>query len=769
MNAPLSRHGSIVGQSHRHDSAHLHVTGQAHYTADIPLPAGALHAAIAYSPHAHATFSRIDRAAMQAEPGVIGVLTAQDIPGHNNYGGIRPDDPLLAETRVEYAGQPVCLVVAASHTTARQAARKLSANWQPLPAILDIDAALAANHFLLPSETLVRGEPDAAMAAAPRQFSGQFAMGGQEHFYLESQVAVATPGEDNGVLVHSSTQHPSEVQHIVAEALGLRASQVTVQCRRMGGAFGGKESQAALVATLAALGARHFERTVCLRLDRDDDMLITGKRHDFQVRYRAGTDEAGHVLALDVKLASRCGYSADLSGPVNDRAMLHIDNAYWLPAVRVTSHRLKTHTASNTAFRGFGGPQGMLAIEAILDDIARQTGVDPWSLRRKNLYQPHQTTPYGMSVESAPLATLVDSLAQEGRYAEKRAAVDAFNAASPTVKRGLALTPVKFGISFTATHYNQAGALLHIYTDGSVLIHHGGTEMGQGLFTKIAQIVAEELGIRLERVSVSATDTAKVPNTSATAASSGSDLNGQAAAAAAQCLRSRLAAFAAARFGIREEDVLFANDQVFAGPNVLGFDALVKAAYLARVQLSATGYYATPGLAYEKGSFQGRPFYYFACAAALAEVAIDTLTGEMRTLSLDVLHDAGRSLNPALDIGQVEGGLMQGLGWLTMEQLVWTADGKLATHAPSTYKIPTARNWPASSRIRLLAHAPNPADTIHRSKAVGEPPFMLGMAVFFAVRDAVAACAPAKAPVALNAPATAEAILHAVQAARAQR
>ncbi|RQW29022.1 xanthine dehydrogenase molybdopterin binding subunit [Rhodobacteraceae bacterium CH30] len=766
MNAPLSRTNTCVGQAIQHESAHLHVTGHAHYTADVPLPAGALHAAIAYSPHAHARFSTIDCTDMLAAPEVVGVLTARDIPGQNNYGGIRPDDPLLAETLVEYAGQPVCLVVADSHLAARRAARKLSANWQPLAAILDIDSALAADSFLLPTETLVRGDADAALAIAPRHFSGQFEMGGQEHFYLEGQVAVAIPDDDKGVCIRSSTQHPSEIQHIVAHALCLSASQVTVQCRRMGGAFGGKESQAALVATLAALAARHFGRTVSLRLDRDDDMLITGKRHDFRVRYQAGTDAAGHLLALDIELASRCGYSADLSGPVNDRAMLHIDNAYWLPAVRVTSHRLKTHTVSNTAFRGFGGPQGMLAIEAVLDDIARQLGIDPWTVRRRNLYQPHQHTPYGMSVKGAPLARLVDTLAEDGRYADKRRAIDAFNAASPYVKRGLALTPVKFGISFTATHYNQAGALLHIYTDGSVLIHHGGTEMGQGLFTKIAQIVAEELGIHIDRVRVSATDTAKVPNTSATAASSGSDLNGQAAAAAAKCLRSRLEAFAATRFGVSTDDIRFANDDVFAGAHVLSFEELVKAAYFARIQLFATGYYATPDLAYEKGSFQGQPFYYFACGAALAEVAVDTLTGEMRTLSLDVLHDAGHSLNPALDIGQIEGGLMQGLGWLTMEQLVWKNDGTLATHAPSTYKIPSARDWPEASRIRLLQHAPNQADTIHRSKAIGEPPFMLGMAVFFAVRDAVAACASEHCSVSLNAPATAEAILVAVQKAR---
>ncbi|MGL6071873.1 xanthine dehydrogenase molybdopterin binding subunit, partial [Craterilacuibacter sp.] len=666
MNAPLPHTKACVGLAIRHESAHLHVTGRAHYTADVPLPAGALHAAIAYSPHAHARFSTVDCAAMLEASGVVGVLTARDIPGQNNYGGIRPDDPLLAEALVEYAGQPVCLVVADSHLAARRAARQLAADWQPLPAILDIDTAIAAHSFLLPTETLSRGDTDAALLAAPKQFCGQFEMGGQEHFYLEGQVAVATPGDDNSVCVHSSTQHPSEIQHIVAHALCLSASQVTVQCRRMGGAFGGKESQAALVAALAALAARHFGRTVSLRLDRDDDMLITGKRHDFRVRYRAGTDEAGHLLALDVELASRCGYSADLSGPVNDRAMLHIDNAYWLPAVRVTSHRLKTHTVSNTAFRGFGGPQGMLAIEAVLDDIARQLDIEPWTLRRRNLYQPHQCTPYGMSVESAPLATLVDTLAEDGRYADKRKAIDAFNAASPFIKRGLALTPVKFGISFTATHYNQAGALLHIYTDGSVLIHHGGTEMGQGLFTKIAQIVAEELGVKIERIRVAATDTAKVPNTSATAASSGSDLNGQAAAAAAKCLRTRLSAFAATRFGVSPDDVSFADDQVLAGMHALPFEELVKAAYFARIQLFATGYYATPDLAYEKGSFQGRPFYYFACGAAMAEVAIDTLSGEMRTLSLDVLHDAGHSLNPAVDIGQVEGGLMQGLGWLTM-------------------------------------------------------------------------------------------------------
>jgi xanthine dehydrogenase large subunit len=571
------------------------------------------------------------------------------------------------------------------------------------------------------------------------------------------------------MLVHSSTQHPGQVQLEVARTLGVHAHRVVVECRRMGGGFGGKETQAALPACAAALAARRTGRPVKVRLDRDDDIAITGKRHDFLADYDVGFDGAGRVLALDLMLASRCGYSADLSGPVNDRAVLHVDNAYHLPAVRVVSYRCKTHTQSNTAFRGFGGPQGMMAGEAVLDDVARTLGLDPLAVRAANFYGPgRDVTPYDMRVEDFVADRLVAELARSAEYAARREAIRAWNGESPVVKRGLALTPVKFGISFTNTTFNQASALVHVYTDGSVLLNHGGTEMGQGLFTKVAQVVAAELGLDLDRVRVSAADTSKVPNASATAASSGSDLNGKAAQAAAREIRTRLAELAAARFGVTPEAVRFAAGQVEAGAGRLPFAELVRLAYAARVPLWAAGFYKTPKIHYDAKTLEGRPFYYFAYGAAVSEVAIDTLTGETRLLRADLLHDVGRSLNPAIDLGQVEGGFVQGVGWLTSEELVWDKDGRLATHAPSTYKIPVASDVPADFRVTLWAGGENAEDTIYRSKAVGEPPLMLAISVFHAIKDAVASAADAPGPVALDAPATPEAVLRAVEARKAQ-
>lgn len=753
-----------AGKPHRHESAHLHVTGRALYCDDIALPAKTLHAAFGLSRIAHGNIRSLDLTALANVPGVVTVATPADIPGENNYGGVVHDDPIFANRLVQYVGQPMFAVAATSYSAARRAVAKARVEYDPLPAILDIRAALAAESYVLPSQRIMRGSPEGALVKSPHRLRGTVVIGGQDHFYLEGQIAIALPQEDGGMLIHSSTQHPTEVQHIVAHALARHANSVTVQCRRMGGGFGGKESQPALIAAAAAVLAHKTQRPVKLRLDRDVDMAMTGKRHDFLADYEVGFDATGRILALNLMLASRCGYSADLSGPVNDRALCHIDNAYFLEHVAVTSHRCKTHTVSNTAFRGFGGPQGMMVIEGIIDDIARSLTLDALAVRRANFYgvETRNVTHYGQQVEDNVIRTIVDELARTGRYDERRRAIDAWNATNGTIRRGLALTPVKFGISFNATFYNQAGALVNVYTDGTVLLNHGGTEMGQGLHTKVAQVVATEFGLPLSAIRVTTTDTSKVPNTSATAASSGSDLNGKAAQAAAQTIRNRLIEWACRTDGVHPDQVYFLDSHVYIGSRRVAFGELVRQAHAARISLSATGYYRTPKIHWDRAAFQGRPFFYFAYGAAISEVAVDTDTGETRLLRVDILHDVGRSLNPAIDIGQIEGGFLQGVGWLTSEELWWTADGELKTHAPSTYKIPTARDWPAASHIALL-NAPNREDTIYRSKAVGEPPLMLAISTFHAIRDAIASCGPKGSLPELPAPATPENVLRSIR------
>jgi len=764
MSEPL--HETIAGQPLPHESAHLHVSGEAVYTDDVALPANTLHAALGMSTVAHARIRSLDLSAVRACAGVVDVATGADVPAQNNFGAILHDDPIFADTLVRFAGQALFGVAATSYAAARRAARLARVEYEELPAILDVRQALAAGSFVLPTHTIRRGEPEAGLADAPYRLQGSLVIGGQEHFYLEGQVAVALPQEDGTMLVLSSTQHPTEVQHAVAHALGRRSHHVTVQCRRLGGGFGGKESQPAQFACAAAVLAARTQRPVKLRLDRDADMLMTGKRHDFLVDYDVGFDAAGRIRALKLMLAARCGHSADLSGPVNDRALCHVDNCYFLEHVEVVSHRCRTNTTSNTAFRGFGGPQGMMAIEAVIDDIARHLRRDPLEVRRANFYgtSERNVTHYQMTVEDNVIERIVDELEASSQYGERRSPIAQFNATSPVIKRGIALTPVKFGISFNATQYNQAGALVHVYTDGSVLVNHGGTEMGQGLYTKVEQVVATELGVGIGRVRSCATDTSKVPNTSATAASSGSDLNGKAAQAAARAIKERLTAFAVERYRVPPASVRFEADRVHVAEQTIDFAALVDQAYAARIALSATGYYRTPKIHWDRATLSGRPFFYFAYGAAVSEVAIDTLTGEFRLLRADLLHDVGRSLNPALDIGQIEGGFLQGAGWLTTEELWWDEAGRLRTHAPSTYKIPAAGDWPLEVRVRLLESAPNREDTIFHSKAVGEPPLMLAISVFHAIRDAVASCAPPGARLQLSAPATPESILHALAA-----
>ncbi|MEM9050304.1 MAG: xanthine dehydrogenase molybdopterin binding subunit [Pseudomonadota bacterium] len=746
-----------VQSARPHDSAVRHVSGSAVYTDDIAAPSGCLHLAFGLSERARARIVGLDLAAVRAAPGVVAVLTAADLPGPCDTSPAAHDEPLLAGAEVFYHGQPIFLVVAQGHHAARRAARLARVSYDNLPAILTIDDALAADARLEDPLDWQVGDPEAAIAEAPHTIEGVLEAGGQEHFYLEGQAALAIPGEGGEMSVYSSTQHPTEIQHKVAEALGVPFAMVTSEVRRMGGGFGGKESQGNALAVAAAVAARRTGRPCRMRYDRDDDFAITGKRHEIRIRYRAGFGPDGRLTGVIFEQFVRCGWSKDLSLPVADRAMLHADNAYHLPAVRIRSDRLRTNTCSNTAFRGFGGPQGMLGIERVMDEIAHCLKLDPLAVRQANFYGPGRlATPYGMAVEDNLAPALVARLAETSDYLARRAEIAAQNATDPIIRRGIALTPVKFGISFTLTHLNQAGALVHVYTDGSVHLNHGGTEMGQGLNVKVAQVAAEVFGIGLEAVRITAANTAKVPNTSATAASSGSDLNGMACKAACETIRDRLAAFAAERWQGKPGAVRFAEGAVEIGTARLSFAELVNAAWMARISLSATGFYATPKIHWDRQRGQGRPFYYFAYGAAVTEVALDRLTGENRILRADILHDCGASLNPAIDKGQIEGGYVQGAGWLTMEELVWDASGRLQTHAPSTYKIPACSDRPRDLRLALWEGA-NREATIYRSKAVGEPPFMLGISAWLALSDALAGCGPAYP--ALDAPATPERLL----------
>ena len=773
--AAAAQHGARVGISLPHESAALHVAGEAAYIDDLPELAGTLHAALGLSPVARGRITAMALDRIRTLPGVVHVFAAADIPGPNDCGSIIHDDPILADGEVRYLGQPVFAVIAQTRDAARRAAARAKD-------VLQIDAeapvltpqeAHARGEYVLPPMHLVRasreGGARAAIEAAPRKLNGMFDVGGQEQFYLEGQISYAIPKEGGGMLVHCSTQHPSEMQHLVAHCLKRHAHHVQVECRRMGGGFGGKESQSALFACVAAIAADKLQRPVKLRLDRDDDFLVTGRRHCFWYEYEVGYDDDGHVLGVEITMVSRAGHSADLSGPVMTRALCHFDNAYWLPDVAMHGYSGRTNTQSNTAFRGFGGPQGAIAIENILDSIARTLGKDALDVRKANFYgkASNNTTPYGQPVVDNVIHELTAEIETATDYRARRKAIAAFNATSPVLRRGLALTPVKFGISFNVKHFNQAGALVHVYNDGSILVNHGGTEMGQGLNTKVAQVVAHELGVGFEHVRVTATDTQKVANTSATAASTGSDLNGKAAQDAARQIRERLAACAAAHHGGDAAAVRFANDKVEVNGHHLPFSAVVAQAYIDSVQLWSDGFYATPGLSWDRETLQGRPFYYFAYGAAVSEVVVDTLTGEWKLLRADLLHDVGRSLNPAIDIGQIEGAFIQGMGWLTMEELVWhPLTGLLTTHAPSTYKIPTANDCPPIFNVRLF-ECENVEDSIHRSKAVGEPPLLLPFSVFYAIRDAVSSVGAHRIDPPLSAPATSESILRAISAVQA--
>ncbi len=762
---PMDAPRPAIGTSHAHESARAQVAGAVDYIDDIAEIKGTLYAAPILSNVAHGKLHGVDASAALAMPGVCDVVFSGDVPGDRILAAFAHDEPVFATDTVQFAGQVIGLVIAESVMQARRAARAVKLDITPLPAILSVRDALDAESYVLPPVHVRRGDASAALARAAHRLQGHFEVGGQEHFYLEGQIAYALPLEQNQWWIYSSTQHPGEVQHWVAHALGIENNAVRVECRRMGGGFGGKETQAGHLAVWAAVAANKTGRPVKLRLDRDDDFMVTGKRHPFEYEYDVGFDGTGRITGLKLQLAANCGFSADLSGPVADRAVFHSDNAYFLEDVDIASFRCKLNTQSHTAFRGFGGPQGVIAIEAILGDIARALGMDALDVRMRNLYgiNERNVTHYQMKVEDNILHELLPALEQSSNYRMRRQAIARWNAGSAVIKRGLAITPVKFGISFTATLFNQAGALVNVYTDGSVQVNHGGTEMGQGLHTKVAQIVADELGVPFERVIVTASDTSKVPNASATAASSGTDLNGRAAQFAARNIRDNIASYVCGLDAVGAGAVRFAGGKVITPKRTRDWNDVVKEAYANRIQLWSDGFYRTPKIHYDKTTLTGRPFYYFAYGAACSEVAIDTLTGESRVLAVDMLHDVGRSINPAIDIGQIEGGFVQGMGWLTTEQLVWNKEGVLGTHAPSTYKIPATGDIPRHLNIALWPEA-NREDNVGGSKAVGEPPFMLAISVYEALRDAIAAAtANTGEPVTLTAPATAENVLRSIR------
>ncbi|MEO1067044.1 MAG: xanthine dehydrogenase molybdopterin binding subunit [Pseudomonadota bacterium] len=753
-----------VHTSLEHESAAKHVSGRAVYIDDIPEPQGTLHAYLGLSDHTNGTINLLDLSQVLTAPGVVTALTAADIPGENDISPThKHDEPILAEGGVSFHGQPVFVVIAETRDQARRAAQKANLHISPLPAAIDVAEAVANGMpFVTDPLTLQRGDAASALVKATNRLTGEMRIGGQDHFYLEGHIALAIPGEDDTMAIWSSTQHPSEVQHMVAGVLGVPAAAITVHVRRMGGAFGGKETQSNQFAVIAALAARKLGRPVKLRPDRDDDMIFTGKRHDYLASYDIAFDDEGVIEAMDATFAARCGFSADLSGPVTDRTLFHADNCYYIPDVRLQSKPMKTNTVSNTAFRGFGGPQGTLVAERVIEEIAYALGRDPLDIRKANFYREGcDVTPYHQRVEDNILKQLVEELEHDSDYRARRADITASNRKSPVIKKGIALTPVKFGISFTATWYNQAGALVHVYQDGSVHLNHGGTEMGQGLNTKVAQVVADAFQVDIDQIQITAAQTDKVPNTSATAASSGTDLNAMAALDACEQIKARLIAFASEKW--QTEDLEFLPGHVRVGSEIIAFADFVKQAYIARVHLSAAGFYKTPKIHWDRAKGTGRPFYYFAYGAAVSEVSIDTLSGEYQVDRVDILHDVGKSLNPAIDLGQIEGGFIQGMGWLTTEELWWDDTGRLRTHAPSTYKIPLASDVPRVFNVKLADWSENREMTIKRSKAVGEPPFMLANSVLEALSMAVASVADYRECPRLNAPATPERVLMAVE------
>jgi xanthine dehydrogenase large subunit len=759
-----------AGRSKKHESADKHVAGEALYVDDHPALRGELHAAVGQSTVAHANILSMDLSAVKSATGVVAVITVEDVPGHIDIGPVFPGDPVLAIGKVEFIGQPLFAVAATNFDLARKAVKLAKVEYQVLDAVLTVQDALAKQNFVRPPFTMKRGDSASAIAAAEHQLSGAIIVGGQEHVYLEGQVSTAVPTEDGGMEIYTSSQHPSEVQKLVAEVLAIPLNKVMVDMRRMGGGFGGKETQAAPWACIAALLANVTKRSVKFKLARLDDMIMTGKRHPFENNYTVGFDGNGQIKGINIEVNGNCGYSPDLSDAIVDRAMFHSDNAYFLDQATVTGNRCKLNTVSHTAFRGFGGPQGMMTIELVMDEIARHLGKDPLAIRKINLYggEGRNVTHYHQTVEHNNLAEIIDTLEESSDYQARRKAVTQFNINNPILKKGIALTPVKFGISFTVQHLNQAGALVHVYTDGTIHLNHGGTEMGQGLNTKVAQIVAEELQVDVDTVAISSARTDKVPNSSPTAASSGTDLNGKAAQAAAKTIKQRLIDFACEKYQVDAEHVKFENNHVIVGEQTFSFAEFAQIAYMGRVSLSSTGFYKTPKIYFDRATGKGRPFFYFATGAAVSEVIIDTLTGEYKTLRTDILQDVGHSINPAIDIGQIEGAFIQGMGWLTTEELVWNEQGRLLSNNLATYKIPAINDTPKDFRVALVPDTPNREHTIYNSKAVGEPPFMLGISVWSAIKDAISSLSDYQLSPVLDTPATPERVLWSVELMKAQ-
>ena len=751
----------LKGQSIPHDSANKHVTGFADYTDDISEPFNTLYGAIGWSKKAHAKIKKIDLKYVKESEGVISIVTFKDIPGRNDVGPVFDGDPIFPKSKVEYFGQPLFAVAATSTELARKAVLKAKITYQDLKPIVTIEEALKKNNLLFDPRIIKKGEPENKIRKAKNKLKGKFNTGSQEHFYLEGQVCLVVPQEDNNLVVYSSTQHPSETQQIVAKMLNQKSNSITVMVRRIGGGFGGKETNF-MTAAICALLSNKTGQPVKLRLDRDDDIIITGKRHDFYSEYEVGFSENGKIEGLKLKLASRCGMSPDLSYAINERALLHLDNAYYLSDLEVKNYLCKTNTSSSTAFRGFGGNQGMMAIENIIDNIARFLKKDPSVVRKINFYGQNErnTTHYGMKINDNVIHDIYKNLLNKSDYEKRYGKIRNFNLKNKFKKKGIALTPVKFGISFTTIHLNQAGALVHIYTDGSIHLNHGGIEMGQGTHTKIAQLVANSFGLPFEKVQISSTNTSKVPNTSASAASSTTDLNGAATLNAAEKIKSNLNNFIKNKYNILSKfEPIYQNENIYFGNRSFNFKKIIKEAYLNRISLSSSGFYSTPKINFDKKKFKGRPFYYFCYGAAVTEVTIDTLTGENKVDRVDIIHDAGNAINPALELGQIEGGFVQGQGWLTMEEVFWDKSGKLRTFSPSTYKIPAVNDTPNKFNVEIFKRGSNVENVVNKQKTTGEPPLMLAMSVFFAIKDAIASVSNYDITPELDAPATPEAIL----------
>lgn len=748
-----------------HESAIKHVTGEAQYLDDLPVWGNQLHVATGQSKYAHAKIDSMDLSHVRCAEGVIDVIVQSDTPGNPDISPVFTGDMILAGDTVKYVGQPIFAVAATSFEAAKRAVTLAKIQYTVLPPQLDIKKAVEENDFVLPTHKIKMGESGSAIKNAPHHIKSHVYIHGQEHFYLEGQISIAIPQEDAGMHIFASSQHPGEVQKLVASVLGIPLNKVTVEVRRMGGGFGGKESQAAALSCMAAILADRNRCPVKYRMARQDDMIQTGKRHHFWNTYTAGFDEQGKLEGVNVELVGMCGCTADLSDGIVDRAMFHVDNAYFLKNADVTGYRPRTNTVSNTAFRGFGAPKGMLSTEAMLDDIARHLNKDPLDVRKANVYQgKNNCTHYGQTIEQEVLPELIESLERSSDYRKRRKAITQFNSTNRWLKKGLALTPVKFGISFTSKHLNQAGALVHIYTDGSIGVNHGGTEMGQGLNTKIAQIVAKSFGVDLNRITISAARTDKVANASPTAASAGTDLNGMAAIDAVSKIKKGLFEFASIHFNIQQEKIDIKDDQLWLDKKPIAFDEFIKLAYMNRISLWSSGFYRTPKIGYDRKNGKGQPFLYFSNGASVSEVLVDTLTGEYRVTRVDILQDVGTSINPALDVGQIEGGFIQGMGWLTTEELLWNDKGEIISNSPANYKIPTSADVPEIFNVELYQKANN-EETVYQSKAVGEPPLMLAISIWCALRDAAASIANYQFSPPLNAPATPEQVLKAIEAA----